>query len=41
MGDITGMFKIAGYVLGGVAFLFVAGVAGFFLMKRQGALRGE
>lgn len=41
MGDITQMFKVAGWVLGGVAILFTVGVAAFFIVKRQGALRGE
>lgn len=41
MGDITSMFKVAGYVLGGVAVLFVGGVAAFFIVRRQGSLRGE
>lgn len=36
-----GMFKVVGFVLGGIAVLVVAGVAGFLVLKRQGALRGE
>lgn len=36
-----GMFKLVGFVLGGIAVLVVAFVVGFMVVKRQGALRGE